>query len=132
MGTVAGAVYGALVVGYFSGMARSGWRLWRFREPWSFSLTTAAMLALLAGWPTGGRVQSQLRNGERAPATLVNPGTRPLLVAFGVVLVPFMALLFVPDAGWKPWVAVPLGLAGLLLACATWLRDRPEALPHPA
>lgn len=127
-----GVLYGISVIGYTAGVAASGWRLRRFRQPWSWGLDTAAMAALVLGWPTGWRVHAQLRRGERDLATLVNPRTRPLLVALAAVLVPFAVLLPVPDNGWKDWVAIPLGLAGVVLACSTWLRDRPQALADPA
>jgi hypothetical protein len=123
MGVALGWTYGIVLVGYFVGFGVSGWRLRKVRKDVEGNLELVAFLALAAGWPTGWRVVGQVQRRERALASLVNPRTRPALVAFAVVLVPFMALIFVPDGEWKMWVSAPLGLVGLALACATWPLD---------
>lgn len=131
MAAALGWAYGILIVGYFAGFLASMWRLRKLRESTAWNLEGLALVALIAGWPTGWPVQSQLRRHERDVASLVTSHTRPLLVAFTAIFVPFMAVVLIPTSDWKDWAAVPLGLAALAVACWTWLRDV-HRRPHDA
>jgi glutathione S-transferase len=128
-----GWAYGIAIAGYLAGVAVSGWRLWRFREPGSWTRESLALLSLVAGWPTGWRRQSQVRRGEVEVAGLVTARTLPLLRAFSAAVAVLLALVFLPLGDGKVWVGNGLTLATVLLACWIWRGDPgPEAQPRPA
>lgn len=122
LGEAFGWIYGIAIVTYILGTFASMWRLHRFYDL-QWNLEFAAVVALIVGWPTGLRVQNRLRAGTRDVSTLVNPRTRPLLVAFSVVFVPFMAAVLAIPGDWKMVITIPLALIGLGLALLTWILD---------
>jgi len=76
------------------------------------------------GLPTALRARTQLRADQRDTRSLVNPRTRPTLVGFAIAVVPFLGLVTLfASSEWQDSATLPFGLAGLALACVTWVRD---------